>query len=291
MNDPETKTGFIVRFPVLSFLLLTFVISWTMVLFSGFTIAMEKGQIVGLIGMVLIGQFGPALAAFIVVKRLHGWGGLRAYLRSGYLWKQPVTLIAFAALFYPVLFAVVLGISILRGAPAPEFTSSMGLQLVAGFVPALVLGFLFGGISEEFGWRGFLLPRMQRRFGFIGAGFIIGGLWALWHLEPEYVGVLMTDGWSAFWAKESVNLTAYVKETIPATFIMIWLFNRSKGSIFLMIVIHSSFNACVMVLPLIWEQKPEVWSETATLFIWATAFIALIASLRQEKVSIDAAER
>ena len=44
-------------------------------------------------------------------------------------------------------------------------------------------------LGEELGWRGFLFPQLQQRFGFHGACLISGLIWAVWHF-PE---LLWTD--------------------------------------------------------------------------------------------------
>ena len=279
------------RFPTLSFLLLTFAISWSMVFFAAATSVIGTGEQIGMIAMVLIGQFGPAIAAFIMVKKLHGWRGIRAYLKSGFSPRQPLPLIAFAVFFFPALFTLAFGIAIARGAPMPDFSQEMLLQIGGTFLVGMVVGFLFGGISEEFGWRAFLQPRLQRGVGFLIAGLLIAFIWAVWHLEPTIVSTLMTEGWAPFWEAEKLQVWLYFRETVATTFVMMWLFNRGKGSIFLAILIHSSSNASVMALSLLWAEKPEVWSETVTALFWVTAVLAAIAVARGPKEREDAAEK
>ena len=42
---------------------------------------------------------------------------------------------------------------------------------------------LFG---EEYGWRFFLQPRLQKKFGEIGGVVLLGIIWAVWHFNNEY---------------------------------------------------------------------------------------------------------
>ncbi len=64
-------------------------------------------------------------------------------------------------------------------------SSSLG-QLAPLFLFNLVLATLFTGGNEEFGWRGFALPHLQKRFSALTASVLVGGVWALWHV-PMFV--------------------------------------------------------------------------------------------------------
>ncbi|WP_027627418.1 CPBP family intramembrane glutamic endopeptidase [Ruminiclostridium cellobioparum] len=44
--------------------------------------------------------------------------------------------------------------------------------------PVMIIG---GGI-EEFGWRGFLQPQMEKKFPFAISALIVGVIWGCWHL-------------------------------------------------------------------------------------------------------------
>jgi len=43
-----------------------------------------------------------------------------------------------------------------------------------------------GATGEELGWRGFLLPRLGRHVGELPAAFLMGMLWALWHVPAFF---------------------------------------------------------------------------------------------------------
>jgi membrane protease YdiL (CAAX protease family) len=42
-------------------------------------------------------------------------------------------------------------------------------------------------VGEELAWRSYALPRLQARFGAVGAGLILGILWAAWHLPNQFI--------------------------------------------------------------------------------------------------------
>ena len=61
------------------------------------------------------------------------------------------------------------------------------------FVEMVILFFLYniiyGGISEEPGWRGFALPRLQAKFSPLVSSLILGVVWAVWHAPAHFGGI------------------------------------------------------------------------------------------------------
>jgi len=49
----------------------------------------------------------------------------------------------------------------------------------------LFWGLLSGSVSEEFGWRGYLLDKFLKKDGMVKASLIVGFVWGIWHL-PLY---------------------------------------------------------------------------------------------------------
>ena len=106
---------------------------------------------------------------------------------------------------------------------------------------ALVL-FVGGPFLEEPGWRGFALPRLESKFGYWGplvGTLILGVIWALWHF-PQY----LMPAWAA--QNGGFNLPAmlvYIASVLPITVILTWIYNRTRGSLAMVILAHTSINA------------------------------------------------
>lgn len=88
------------------------------------------------------------------------------------------------ALFLCMYFLRIFASFLLEGEPGAF------VQMFAGpyvWISLLVLPFNFflvytAFFGEEYGWRGFLQPLLQKRFGLRGGVLILGVVWGLWHL-------------------------------------------------------------------------------------------------------------
>jgi len=105
----------------------------------------------------------------------------------------------------------------------------------------VLLIFLVGGpLSEEFGWRGFALPALQERWGWRVASVALGGVWAAWHLPLFYSSGTLQSHWPFGWFALSV---------IASSVLFAWLFNRTQGSVVPVLVLHTTVNAWLMIVP------------------------------------------
>ena len=91
--------------------------------------------------------------------------------------------------------------------------------------------FLFIGLGEEPGWRGFALPELQRRYSPLLASLILAPIWAIWHLPLV--------GNEFPWPIVPVFLLSL----FGATFMLTWFFNRTNGSVLLPMLFHATVNS------------------------------------------------
>jgi uncharacterized protein len=109
------------------------------------------------------------------------------------------------------------------------------LIYLGSFVLIAILG---GPLLEEPGWRGFALPRLQLLHGpFLGT-LILGLLWALWHL-PEF----MVPSWAAqSGGSDFFAIVKFVLIAISFAIVITWVFNNTRGSVFIAILVHASID-------------------------------------------------
>jgi membrane protease YdiL (CAAX protease family) len=214
------------RYPLGSFFIIAFLFSWIAVLplILNPGLPVEPFQIAGALA-------GPTLGAVIVTAVLEGRKGLGVFFRRYVQWRAGLFwwLFVLFGIFIAInlVATVLIGTSILA-----ELYTHIGLILFT-YLITLVTGVILGPLWEEPGWRGFALPRLQGQYGPVVGTFILGVLWALWHL-PGYLG-----GWM------ETSILSLLISSVAFSIIMTWVYNNTRGSILLMILLHSSSNAAI----------------------------------------------
>jgi len=216
------------KYPLISFFVMAILFSWIAVtpLLVNPTLPKEPFMILGALA-------GPTFSAAIVIAVAEGKAGLGTFFRRYIQWRAGIVwwlIVLFGILIaLNVVATVILGPSILA-----EFFKNLGLILPT-YLIALIAGVILGPLWEEPGWRGFALPRLQEQYGPFVGSIILGVMWALWH-APGYLG-----GWM-----ESV-FPALLVYCIGFSILATWIYNNTRGSILLMILLHSSSNAAISV--------------------------------------------
>ena len=225
--------SFVNRYRIAIFFILTFIFSW-FPWYAG--IAPE------------VVNLGPSVAAFIIVIFIGGKRGLLDFLRPFGRWRAK-TWIWILAIFGPgLLYLIGLGVYILLGGEAPPFIMIREeLSMIPLYLVMVVLMPWNGPVGEEFGWRGYALPRLQSRNGPLAASLIIGMIWGFWHLPSFFapsgvVGVLTASIGLVF-------IPLYILGTIANSIFMTWLYNKSKASALIAgIVFHAAINFWAPIL-------------------------------------------
>lgn len=219
-----------------AFLGISFGISWGYVIvYDALLAARLAGSTVGRIAPYLA-AWGPLIAITVVIR--YSNVSVRDWLASHVTLSEPLRLYVFALLVPNI---------VSTGAMLVFLFVDGGLQV--SFSPGnfvLVFGFtlvLFGAL-EEFGWRGFLQPALQKRVTPVLAALLVGSIWACWHLPSYLMGHLGSN-----------PLGLFVLHLLPMSVIMAWLYNRSEG-LLPVLVFHAAHNAPGNVLGTVGPTAP-----------------------------------
>jgi membrane protease YdiL (CAAX protease family) len=91
------------------------------------------------------------------------------------------------------------------------------------------------GFGEETGWRGYALPRLQKRYNRLTTNILLTLGWAVWHIplflyRPGYSGM----GLGA--------IIGWVFSLFAGTILLTWLYNGSRGSILIAALFHAMID-------------------------------------------------
>ena len=179
---------------------------------------------VGLMPQMEFLPVGPLLAALLVTGLAWGRSGLKAWGRRLIRWRVGWTWYA-VALLLPPLMALVAGFaSMALGAPASGLAEVTWSGLLTVFAVRLVNP-MDGPLGEEPGFRGYAVPVLQTGRTPLQAAAILGVLVAGWHLPLVVFGHLSLIG---------------LPTTFVITFLYVWLFNRTGGSVLLTLLFHDN---------------------------------------------------
>jgi hypothetical protein len=176
----------------------------------------------------------PVLAASILVFREGGWPGVKALLARAFDFSRVNDRRWFVVALSLMLTLVGLayGLKKVSGAALPP------LAFPDWLLPVSFVLFMIGAMGEELGWMGYAIDPLQERFGALRAGILLGVIWAAWHVIPFFQG-----------HNPPVWIAAQCLFTVSTRVVMVWLYNNSGKSVFLVVLYHAMINVTTLVLP------------------------------------------
>ena len=179
-----------------------------------------------------------ALVAFVISGIFSRKSGVRSLLLPLTTWRVNPVWYLVVILGYPILIVLTTVLVVLLGIPVPveqySVPSQPWHQLLLGLLLGYVQTLLFQGpLNEEPGWRGLALPRLQDQYGSLVASLIVGCAWSIWH-APLYFNGLYAGGVEAMMMRFFWN--------VPLAFVFTWVYNRTRGSLLISILLHTSLN-------------------------------------------------
>jgi membrane protease YdiL (CAAX protease family) len=108
-----------------------------------------------------------------------------------------------------------------------SFDVSLFLSRLMLLLPLLILG----PISEELGWRGYALERLQSRWNALTSSLILGVIWSLWHLPLFYI-----VGTSQY--LYDISFLGFMLGTTIISVLYTWVYNNTGGSIWSAVFFH-----------------------------------------------------
>jgi membrane protease YdiL (CAAX protease family) len=236
------------------FFVLTYAMTWTCFI-SLATLAVSTRTPLGAL-VVLLGVFAPGLVALSLTARAEGGPGVRALLGRILRWRVAAQWYLFAAGYIAAIkLTVALVYRVATGVWPPFGHEPWYLILGAIVVSTPVQA------GEEIGWRGYVLPRLTRRFGLARASILLGVIWAGWHLPQFFIPESDTYGQSFF---------VFVLQVTALSVAMAWLYAHTNGSLLLVMLMHAAVNNSKDIVPSAVPGATNPLGLNASLVAWLT---------------------
>lgn len=170
----------------------------------------------------------PALLAVLLTAMTGGRKGVGALLKKIFQWR-----INFK--WYVIALGLALGLRLAMSV----------LALLLGWIPAIQIRLwslpefmligtfiLIGGVTEELGWRGYVLPKLLAYRSAIFSALFSGVIWGVVHLGLNLPGQMNAG---AHWLPTILQL-------IGLSVILTWLYIQTRGSLVIPILFHAGQN-------------------------------------------------
>lgn len=259
------------------FFLLAFGISWTTAaLIAVLDLDMStsgSGPIQPLNILIgVTGSISPSFTAFVVTGFTEGRAGVKALWKR--FWNRNMNLkwLVVILVFYDAfrLIANLIARAV-DGEAYPIVDPSTPLRMS---ILAPIAAFIYSGVAEEFGWRGYALPRFQARWSALTSSIVLGLIWMSWHVPFFFIPGLPLYQ-RDFWQWTPWLLMTAILQT--------WFFNNTKGSVLAAALFHATMNASLVVLP----TMDSLWYYYALLFV---AIIFIVVTFGPKKLVRQSAE-
>jgi uncharacterized protein len=233
------------RDSVTRFFVGAFVATWALQL-PAVLVKLAGGPAEGYLPLAMLGVLCPAAIATWMSYLAGGWPAVRRLYAPLLHWRVHCQWYFIAVALRGLLLTAALLLLRPAGWDGPVTFFPPVERVIAAVVISL---------GEEIGWRGYALPRLQQRYGAIGASGILGALWTLWHI-PMFVGLGVPLS----------LLPLMLVYFVGGSLVMTWIYNRTGGSLLLMVLAHvgahlNNSHAALPehVLPLVVQAILSVW--------------------------------
>lgn len=236
---------------VVQFFVLTFALAWATFFAAG---RLDDGALRGL--LIVFGAFAPSVVAVGLTARAEGKEGAFALLRRVVAWRVDARWYVFAAGYLALIkLGVALAHRLITGA-WPLFGDRAWYILIPAIVVATPTK-----AGEEIGWRGYALPRLATAMGLGWGSVLLGVIWACWHLPLFFISGTDTTGQS---------FPLFLLEVTALSVTLAWLYDRTNGSLLLVMLLHSAVNETHDIVPSIVPGATQPFALSPSLPAWLT---------------------
>lgn len=223
-----------IKYQILTYMLMTYLFSWIVwgILYASDRNIISHNIFKNYYSLIaVIGASMPSIISIIFTGLYYGSEGIKKLLKRITIWKVNPLHYVFVLLINASIFFIPLWICNFTG-------SSYKLVIPTSFNNILISFFmimLFGGpLEEEFGWRGYILPKLQSKLNPIYSSIILGIFWSFWHLPLFFIHTSSQYG---------TSFSSFFISVIGLSILFTWVYNRTHGSLLMAIILHTAINS------------------------------------------------
>jgi membrane protease YdiL (CAAX protease family) len=234
----KTENNILKRKSLLIGVALMFLLTWPLDLVNSGVVQLDIPFIV----LLFLG-WGFVVASIIMTRLTLGREGVISLLKRFLRWRVGWKWYLVAFLLEPLLIVLgVYGYALVTGNP-PDFSEIIAYELFGDgaalwlfVIPFFLIDFISNG--EEIGWRGYVLPRLQAKKSALSSSLILGLIWGFWHL------IKFLTHWN------TVSFAWFMVHILAFSVTLTWLYNGTKGSLLLVMIMHASSNTAGIFFPM-----------------------------------------
>ncbi len=195
--------------------------------------------------IVILGSFGPFIAAGICTAAESGLRGMAAFYRRGLDWRMGWLVFGVSVVLMPAL-------AILTAA----LFHQPDIQIPLAELPLVYLWlFVLGGpLAEEFGWS-YLSDLLDTRFSIALSTLLLAIIWGFWHLPLFFLSIPGLE-------QKFIPFPLFLFMSVAARALFSWSYHHSGRNILSNLLIHNGLNLSLslvaIVLPLTGTMQPRL---------------------------------
>ena len=250
MTDRKKNTLFVVC---------AYAFFWAVILLIGIVVitGLLPGEGAPMNLMIALGSWTPTITLLVLFKKIFPGSSIKTFYRNAFKERLNWKMLAVTAIVQILIFISAVSIVALTKKVSLVNLLDLSLHTIGmGFVWTLIQG----ATGEESGWRGFLLPSIEKKSGVIKSSIIVGIIWGFWHaplwfFSSGYTGIRLVQ-----------YIIGFLISVISLAIIMGICNNRCRN-LFVPMLIHFMFNFCLSAFT----------GDALDIFVWLTVFYVIAA--------------